>query len=104
MERIKMDDIVQWMAQIKQYMMYGAQIAYPFITAFTAVGVAKVAFDIPPAVAFGCLLCVVLGIGITSFKIGLYSKDYEIQWVNTPSAKDLCDRVKKIERIIDEKH
>lgn len=97
-------DVVQYMAQMKQYMMYGAQIAYPFITAFTAIGVAKVAFSVPPEIAFVCLLGAVLSIGIISFKIGLYSKDYEIQWVNTPSAKELCDRVKKIERIIDEKH
>lgn len=80
--------------------MYGAQIAYPFITAFTAIGVAKIAFDIPPQIAFIILLLTVLSIGMMSFRIGLYSKDYEIQWTNTPSAKELSERAKRIENLL----
>ena len=92
-------DIVQFANQIKQYMMYGAQVIYPFITVFTAIGVAKIAFDIPPLVAFIIILTIVLCIGIVSFKVGLYSKDYEIQWVNTPSAKKLSGQVDEMHNI-----
>jgi hypothetical protein len=95
--------VVKFIAQMKQYMFYGAALAYPAITAFTAVGVAKVAFDIPWFIAFVVLAATVFCAGVAAFRIGLYSADNEITWSRTPSAKTLCDRVERIEKMLGER-
>jgi hypothetical protein len=93
-------DIIGGAAKIKRFATYGAEIVYPFITVFTAIGVAKVAFGIPPEIAFVVILTVVLSIGGLAIKIGLFGKDQNIVWANTPMAKELCDRVEHIENIL----
>ena len=91
-------DFVEFAARIKRQMMYGSEIVYPFITVFTAIGVAKVAFGIPPELAFVIILCGVFLVGSTAVKIGLFGKDMDFVWRNSPIAKKLCDRVEKIEK------
>ena len=93
--------VVGTVAQLKQYMFYGAALAYPFITAFTAVGVAKVAFAVPWFITFALLTASVFVVGATAFRIGLFSADNEINWMRTPSAKLLCERVERIEKKLD---
>lgn len=97
-------EVVDHIAWVKQYAFYGVQLCYPFITAFTAVGVAKVAFAIPWYIAFTIMVVGILGVGVVAFRVGLYSRDMDICWEKTPMAKTLCDRVERIENMIGEKH
>lgn len=95
--------IVHFLAQMKQYMFYGASLAYPAITAFTAVGVAKVAFGVPWFITFILLTLLVFLVGAAAFRIGLFSADNEINWMRTPSARTLCERVERIEKMLGER-
>jgi hypothetical protein len=103
---IKFDTIMDFAARFKQYMVYGVNLAYPFFSLITFLGVIKMAFNIPPEIAAVVAFVGVLLIGILSFKSGLYSKDMQITWKNTPMAVDIHERTDRIERAISrvEKH
>jgi len=84
-----LDSIMDFAARIKQYMVYGVSLAYPFFSLVTFLGVIKIAFNIPPEIAAIVAFVGVLLVGILSFKSGLYSKDMNITWKNTPMAVDI---------------
>jgi len=69
-------------------------------------GVIKMAFNIPPEIAAVVAFVGVLVIGILSFKSGLYAKDMNITWRNTPMAVDIHQRTDRIEESVNriEKH
>lgn len=92
--------IIKAGAHLKVIMTYGAENAYPFITAFTAVGVAKLAFGIPAWMALILMVAAVFGVGLFMFKVGLFSQDLDIKWRKTPSAMKLCEAVERIEEKI----
>lgn len=98
-----LDSIMDFAARIKQYMVYGVSLAYPFFSLVTFLGVIKIAFNIPPEVAAIVAFFGVLVTGILSFKSGLYSKDMNITWKNTPMACEIhgntADILRSIERI-----
>jgi hypothetical protein len=103
---IKFDVMMDFAARLKQYMIYGVSLAYPFFSLITFLGVIKMAFSIPPEIAAVIAFFGVLIMGILSFKSGLYSKDMNITWKNTPMACEIhgntSDILRSIERI--EKH
>jgi hypothetical protein len=102
MENKKVDNGVRILAQIKQYMVYGVSLAYPFISLITFLGVIKLAFNIPPEIAAIVAFVGVLIIGVISFKSGLYSHDMNISWKNTPMAVDIHERTDRIEKNVEE--
>lgn len=103
---MKYDRLIDFAARTKQYMVYGVSLTYPFFTLITFLGVIKMAWNIPPELAALAAFSVVYCIGISSFKVGLYAKDMNITWKNTPMAVDLCDRTERLEAAINrlEKH
>jgi hypothetical protein len=101
MDGQKVDNAVRVTAQIKQYMVYGVSLAYPFISLITFLGVIKLAFDIPPEIAAIVAFFGVLIVGIISFKTGLYSHDMNISWKNTPMAVEIHKRTEDIESKLD---
>ena len=103
---IKFDTLMDFAARLKQYMIYGVSLAYPFFSLITFLGVIKMAFSIPPEIAAIIAFFGVLIMGILSFKSGLYSKDMNITWKNTPMAVDIHERTDRIEKAIEriEKH
>lgn len=102
----KFDKIMEFAARIKQYMVYGVSLAYPFFSLVTFLGVIKIAFNIPPEIAAVVAFFGVLVIGILSFKSGFYAKDMNITWKNTPMACDIDRRTSTIEQSVEriEKH
>ncbi len=98
---MKIDRIVDFAARTKQYVVYGVSLAYPFFSLITFLGVIKMAFGVPPEIAAIVAFIGVYVTGITSFKIGLYSKDMNITWKNTPMAVDIHERTDRIEKSID---
>jgi hypothetical protein len=98
---IKFDTIMDFAARLKQYMIYGVSLAYPFFSLITFLGVIKMAFSIPPEIAAVIAFFGVLIMGILSFKSGLYSKDMNITWKNTPMAVDIHERTDRIEKAIE---
>ena len=103
---MKFDRIVDFAARTKQYSVYGVSLAYPFFSLVTFLGVIKMAFGIPPEIAAIIAFIGVYVVGVTSFKIGLYSKDMNITWKNTPMAVDIHERTDRIEKSMEriEKH
>jgi hypothetical protein len=103
---IQFDSIMDFAARFKQYMVYGVNLAYPFFSLITFLGVIKMAFNIPPEIAAVVAFVGVLVIGILSFKSGLYAKDMNITWRNTPMAVDIHQRTDRIEESVNriEKH
>jgi hypothetical protein len=95
---ITFDRIMDFAARLKQYMVYGVSLAYPFFSLVTFLGVIKMAFNIPPEIAAVVAFIGVLVVGILSFKSGLYSKDMNITWRNTPMAVDIHERTDRIEK------
>ena len=95
---ITKDTIITFVAHTKVIIFYGAESVYPFLTLFTAVGIAKIAFGIPAYLAIVIMFGVVATVGITTFKMGVFGKDLDIKWNNTPSAKKLCEQVDQIYR------
>jgi len=102
----KFDRVMDFAARLKQYMVYGVSLAYPFFSLVTFLGVIKMAFNIPPEIAAVVAFVGVLVIGILSFKSGLYAKDMNITWRNTPMAVDIHQRTDRIEESVNriEKH
>jgi len=98
---MKFDTILDFAARFKQYMVYGVNLAYPFFSLITFLGVIKMAFNIPPEIAAVVAFAGVLLIGVLSFKSGLYAKDMNITWKNTPMAVDIHERTDRIEKSID---
>jgi len=96
-------DLIGTIAHIKIILFYGAELLYPVFTLFTAVGIAKVAFGIPAWTAVVIMGCAVFGCGLFAIKGGVFGRDLDIKWNNTPSAKRLCEQVDRIERLLDEK-
>lgn len=94
----RFDNSIRIVAQLKQYMVYGVSLAYPFISLITFLGVVKLAFDVPPEIAAVIAFVGVLVLGIISFKSGLYAHDMNISWKNTPMAVDIHTRTESIER------
>lgn len=90
-------DLIGTIAHLKVILFYGAESCYPFFTLFTAVGVAKIAFGIPTWTAVILMGSIVFGFGLVAFRVGIFGKDLDIKWQNTPSAKQLCERVQRIE-------
>jgi hypothetical protein len=103
---MKFDRLVDFVARTKQYVVYGVSLTYPFFTLVTFLGVIKMAWNIPPEIAAFVAFIAVYVIGISSFKVGLYSKDMNITWKNTPMAVDIHERTGKIEKSLEriEKH
>jgi hypothetical protein len=95
------DTCIQFVAQIKQYMVYGVSLAYPVISLVTFLGVIKLAFDIPPEIAAVVAFIGVLTIGVISFRSGLYAHDMNISWKNTPMAVDIHKGTDTIEKKVD---
>ena len=98
---MKFDRFIDFAARTKQYVVYGVSLAYPFFSLVTFLGVIKMAFGIPPEIAAVIAFIGVYVTGITSFKIGLYSKDMNITWKNTPMAVDIHERTDRIERSVE---
>jgi hypothetical protein len=98
---MKFDKLIDFAARTKQYVVYGVSLAYPFFSLITFLGVIKMAFGIPPEIAAIIAFIGVYITGITSFKIGLYSKDMNITWKNTPMAVDIHERTDRIERSVE---
>lgn len=96
----KFDVIMDFAARLKQYMVYGVSLAYPFFSLVTFLGVIKMAFNIPPEIAAVAAFIGVLLIGIFSFKSGFYAKDMNITWKNTPMACDIDRRTSVIEESV----
>jgi hypothetical protein len=100
---MKFDTMMDFAARLKQYMVYGVSLAYPFFSLVTFLGVIKMAFNIPPEIAAVVAFVGVLIVGILSFKSGLYAKDMNITWKNTPMACEIhgntADILRSIERI-----
>lgn len=92
--------LVDFAARTKQYMVYGVSLAYPFFSLVTFLGVIKMAFDIPPEIAAIVAFIGVYVVGVLSFKSGLYSKDMNITWKNTPMAVEIYERTEKIEKSV----
>jgi hypothetical protein len=103
---MKFDKTIDFAARTKQYLVYGVSLAYPFFSLITFLGVIKMAFEIPPEIAAVVAFTGVYVVGVLSFKSGLYSKDMNITWKNTPMAVDIHERTDRIEKAIDriEKH
>lgn len=93
--------VISLIAHIKVIVFYGAETLYPFFTLFTAVGVAKIAFGIPAPLAAVIMFFVVFGVGFIMFKIGIFGKDLDIKWNNTPSAKEVLDRIRTVDERIE---
>lgn len=98
----KTDFIIDFAARTKQYVVYGVSLTYPFFTLITFLGVIKMAWNIPPEIAAVVAFAAVYIIGISSFKVGLYSKDMNITWKNTPMAVEIYDRTERIEKSVSE--
>jgi len=98
---MKFDRVIDFAARTKQYIVYGVSLAYPFFSLVTFLGVIKMAFGIPPELAAIVAFIGVYTVGITSFKIGLYAKDMNITWRNTPMAVDIHERTDRIEKAIE---
>ena len=103
---MKFDKTIDLAARTKQYVMYGMAILQPAFSLITFLGVAKLAFSIPPEVAALAAFVGVYTIGVISFKSGLYSKDLNITWKFTPMAVDIHERTDRIEKSMEriEKH
>jgi len=95
---MKFDILVDFAARTKQYVVYGVSLTYPFFTLITFLGVIKMAWNIPPEIAAFVAFIGVYVIGISSFKVGLYAKDMNITWKNTPMAVDIHKRTETIEK------
>lgn len=93
--------IIDFAARTKQYMVYGVGLAYPFFSLITFLGVIKMAFNIPPEVAAIVAFIGVYVVGVLSFRSGLYSKDMNITWKNTPMAVDIHERTDRIEQAVE---
>lgn len=93
---ITKDTLITTIAHTKVIIFYGAESVYPFFTLFTAVGIAKIAFGIPTYIAIILMVGVIGIVGITTFKAGVFGKDLDIKWNNTPSAKRLCEQVDQL--------
>jgi uncharacterized membrane protein (GlpM family) len=98
---MKFERIVDFAARTKQYVLYGVGLLYPGFTLVTFLGVAKLAFSIPPELAAIVAFGGVYIVGITAFRIGLYSRDMNITWKNTPMAVDIHERTDRIEKAIE---
>lgn len=98
---MKCDRLIDFTARTKQYVVYGVSLTYPFFTLITFLGVIKMAWNIPPEIAAIVAFIGVYLIGISSFKIGLYAKDMNITWKNTPMAVDIHERTDRIEKAIE---
>jgi hypothetical protein len=98
---MKFDKFIDFTARTKQYVVYGVSLAYPFFSLITFLGVIKMAFGIPPEIAAIIAFIGVYVTGIMSFKIGLYSKDMNITWKNTPMAVDIHERTDRIEQSVE---
>ena len=96
----KSDWVVGFAAQTKQYMVYGASLTAPFFTLITFLGVVKMAWNIPTEIAAVLAFGGVYTIGYFSFKTGLYAKDQNITWKNTPMAVDIHERTGRIDENI----
>jgi hypothetical protein len=94
------DKVMDFAARTKQYMVYGVSLAYPIFSLVTFLGVIKMAFNIPPEIAAIVAFIGVYVVGIMSFKSGLYSKDMNITWKNTPMAVDIHERTDRIEQAV----
>lgn len=92
--------IIGLLAHLKIIAFYGAEITYPFLSLFTAIGIAKVAFGVPAWIAAIFMGCAVFGLGFFSFKVGIFGKDLDIKWQNTQSAREISERIKRIEKIL----
>jgi hypothetical protein len=103
---MKFDILIDFAARTKQYVVYGVGLAYPVFSLVTFLGVIKMAWNIPPEIAAIVAFAGVYIIGISSFKIGLYAKDMNITWKNTPMAVDIHERTGRMEKAIEriEKH
>lgn len=97
----KFETVMDFAARLKQYMVYGVSLAYPFFSLVTFLGVIKMAFNIPPEIAAVVAFIGVLLVGVLSFKSGLYSKDMNITWKNTPMACDIDRRTTAIEQSVE---
>jgi hypothetical protein len=95
---MKFDGIMEFAAQTKQYMVYGVSLAYPFFSLITFLGVIKIAFNIPPEFAAVVAFIGVYVTGVLAFKSGLYSRDMNISWKNTPMAVDIDTNTKAIKQ------
>ena len=100
MEQQNIGRMISVIAHLKVIMFYGAETLYPFFTLFTAVGVAKIAFGIPAPIAAIIMFFVIFCVGLVMFKIGIFGKDLDIKWENTPSAKEVLERVRNIDSTI----
>lgn len=103
---MKFDRFIDFAARTKQYVVYGVSLTYPFFTLITFLGVIKMAWNIPPEIAAIVAFAAVYIIGISSFKVGLYAKDMNITWKNTPMAVDIHERTDRMEKALQriEKH
>jgi uncharacterized membrane protein (GlpM family) len=99
---MKFDSLVDFIAKTKQYVVYGVGITYPIFTLITFLGVIKMAWNIPPEIAACVAFGAVYIIGSSSFKIGLYAKDMNITWKNTPMAVEIYERTERMEKAINE--
>jgi hypothetical protein len=95
---MKFDKIVDFAARTKQYVVYGVGLTYPLFTLITFLGVIKMAWNIPSEYAAIAAFAGVYIIGISSFKVGLYAKDMNITWKNTPMAVDIHERTDRKEK------
>ena len=95
------DKTIDLTARTKQYVMYGMAILQPAFSLITFLGVAKLAFSIPPEIAAAAAFVGVYAIGVIAFKSGLYSKDLNITWKFTPMAVDIHERTDRIEKAIE---
>lgn len=92
----KKEKLVSAIAHAKVIIFYGSESVYPLFTLFTAVGIAKIAFGIPTFWAIAIMVGIVTGVGITTFKAGVFGKDLDIKWNNTPSARKLSEQVDQL--------
>jgi hypothetical protein len=95
-----MPDFVGIVTHLKVIVFYGAETTFPLFTLFTAAGIAKIAFGIPAWTAVILMAGVVFGYGLFAYKTGIFGKDLDIKWQNTKSAKELSERLERIEGII----
>jgi len=84
-------------SHLKVRILYGVEIVSPAITLFTAVGVAKVAWGIPAWIAGLVMLGSVFVVGAATFRMGIFGKDRDIQWRETPMANEILDALKRLE-------
>lgn len=89
--------VVSYISHLKVRTLYGVEIVSPLITLFTAVGVAKVAWGIPAWIAALVMFGSVFVVGAITFRMGIFGKDRDIQWRETPMANEILDALKRLE-------